>query len=128
DRETTKPYPHSSVEGEGGEEAKKSIVKEDKGKKKKKRTAEDKRHPRERMLDSDDLLFVPRREVKQSARNSLPSDEEEFAASSFSISSSWRSSRRQTLQSPSASTPSSPKHPCCLHSPAVKESSEPGKS
>ncbi|XP_072709363.1 von Willebrand factor A domain-containing protein 3B [Ciconia boyciana] len=78
DRETTKPYPHSSVEDEEGEEAKKSIVKENMGKKKKKRRAEDKRHPRERMLDSDDLLFVSRREVKQTGRNSLPSNEEEF--------------------------------------------------
>ncbi|XP_009322037.1 PREDICTED: von Willebrand factor A domain-containing protein 3B [Pygoscelis adeliae] len=122
DRETTKPYPHSSVEDEEGEEAKKSIVKEDRGKKKKKTRAEDKRHPRERMLDSDDLLFVSRREVKERGRNSLPSNEEEFEASSFSISSSWCSSRRQTLQSLSASTPSSPKHPCCLHSPAVEKS------
>ncbi|XP_075348041.1 von Willebrand factor A domain-containing protein 3B [Mycteria americana] len=78
DRETRKPYPHSSVEDEEGEEAKKSIVKENTGKKKKKRRAEDKRHPRERMLDSDDLLFVSRREVKQTGRNSLPSNEEEF--------------------------------------------------
>ncbi|KAM9301070.1 LOW QUALITY PROTEIN: von Willebrand factor A domain-containing protein 3B [Morus bassanus] len=117
DRETTKPYPHSSVEDEGGEEAKKSIVKEDRGKKKKKRRPEDKRHPREKMLDS---------EVKQRGRNSLPSNEIEFEASSFSISSSWHSSR-QTLQSLSASTPSSPKHPCCLHSPAVEKSPEPGK-
>ncbi|KAM6284869.1 von Willebrand factor A domain-containing protein 3B isoform 3-T3 [Spheniscus humboldti] len=128
DRETTKPYPHSFVEDEGGEEARKSIVKEDRGKKKKKTRAEDKRHPRERMLDSDDLLFVSRREVKQRGRNSLPSNEEEFEASSFSISSSWCSSRRQTLQSLSTSTPSSPKHPCCLHSPAVEKSPEPGKS
>ncbi|XP_050765843.1 von Willebrand factor A domain-containing protein 3B [Gymnogyps californianus] len=127
DRETAKPYPHSSVEDEGGEEAKQNIVKEDRGKKKKRR-AEDKRHPRERMLDSDDLFFVSRREVKQRGRNSLPSNEEEFGASSFSISSSWCSSRRQTLQLPSASTPSSPKHPCCLHSPAVEKSPEPGKS
>lgn len=66
------------MEDEGGEEAKKSIVKEDRGKKKKKTRAEDKRHPRERMLDSDDLLFVSRREVKQRGRNSLPSNEEEF--------------------------------------------------
>ncbi|XP_009280112.1 PREDICTED: von Willebrand factor A domain-containing protein 3B [Aptenodytes forsteri] len=128
DRETTKPYPHSSVEDEEGEEGKKSIMKEDRGKKKKKTRAEDERHPRERMLDSDDLLFVSRREVKQRGRNSLPSNEEEFEASSFSISSSWCSSRRQTLQLLSASTPSSPKHPCCLHSPAVEKSPEPGKS
>ncbi|XP_075582774.1 LOW QUALITY PROTEIN: von Willebrand factor A domain-containing protein 3B [Pelecanus crispus] len=78
DRETTKPHPHSSVEDEGGEEAKKSIVKEDRGKKKKKMRAEDKRHPREKMFESDDLLFVSRREVKQKGRNSLPSNEEEF--------------------------------------------------
>lgn len=43
-------------------------------------------------------------------------------ASSLSTSSSWRSSRRQTVQSPSASTPSSPKDSCCLHSPAVEKS------
>ncbi|XP_009470911.1 PREDICTED: von Willebrand factor A domain-containing protein 3B [Nipponia nippon] len=128
DRETTKPCPHSSVEDEGEEAAKKSIVKEDRGKKKKKRRAEDKRHSREKMLDSDDLLFVSRKEVKQRGRNSLPSNEEELEASSFSISSSWHSSRHQTLQLPSASTPSSPKHPCCLHSPAVEKSPEPGKS
>ncbi|KAM6098494.1 von Willebrand factor A domain-containing protein 3B [Theristicus caerulescens] len=128
DRETTKPCPHSSVEDEGEEEPKKSIVKEDRGKKKKKRRAEDKRHPRKRMLDSDDLLFVSRREVKQRGSNSLPSNEEELEASSFSISPSWHSSRHQTLQLPSASTPSSPKHPCCLHSPAVEKSPEPGKS
>ena len=49
-------------------------------------------------------------------------------ASSFSMSSSWRSSRHQTPQLPSASAPSSPKHPCFLHSLAVGESPEPGKS
>ncbi|XP_074464528.1 von Willebrand factor A domain-containing protein 3B isoform X2 [Larus michahellis] len=128
DRETTEPYPHSSVEDEEREEAKKTIVKEDRGKKKKRRRAEDKRHPREKMLDSDDVLFVSRREVKQRERNSLPSNEEEFAASSFSISSICCSSRRQTLQSLSASTPSLPEHPCCLHSLAVGKSPEPGKS
>ncbi|XP_010291230.1 PREDICTED: LOW QUALITY PROTEIN: von Willebrand factor A domain-containing protein 3B [Phaethon lepturus] len=108
DRETTKAYLHSSVED--GEEAKKSIVKEDRAKNENKRR-EDKRYPRERMLDCDDLLFVTRREVKQRGRNSLPSNEEEFEACS---------SRRQTLQSLSTSTPSSPKHPCCLHSPVVE--------
>ncbi|XP_059671529.1 von Willebrand factor A domain-containing protein 3B [Gavia stellata] len=128
DRQTTKPYPHSPVEDEGGEAANKSIVKEDRRKRKKKRRAEDKRHPRERMLDSDDLLFVSRKKIKQRGRNSLPSNEEEFQASSFSISSSWSSSRRQTLQSPRSSTPSSPKHHCCLHSPAIEKSPEPGKS
>ncbi|XP_054077129.1 von Willebrand factor A domain-containing protein 3B isoform X5 [Rissa tridactyla] len=128
DRETTEPYPHSSVEDEEREEAKKTIVKEDRGKKKKRRRAEDKRHPREKMLDSDDVLFVSRREVKQRERNSLPSNEEEFEASSFSISSICCSSRRQTLQSLSASTPSLPEHPCCLHSLAVGKSPEPGKS
>ncbi|XP_030333383.1 von Willebrand factor A domain-containing protein 3B [Strigops habroptila] len=127
DRETTKPYPHSSVEDEGGEEAKKSIVKEDKRKKKKRRPVE-KRDPWEKMSDSDDLLFVSRREVKQRGRNSLPRNEEEFRASSFSTSSSWSSSRRQTQQSQSASTPSSPTHPCCLHSPEAENSLEPSKS
>ncbi|XP_010078959.1 PREDICTED: von Willebrand factor A domain-containing protein 3B, partial [Pterocles gutturalis] len=78
DRETTKPYPQSSVEDEGGEEAKRSIVKEDKGKKKKKKRAVVKRHPSKRMSDSDDLLFVSRREVKQGGRNSLSSNGEEF--------------------------------------------------
>ncbi|XP_068251272.1 von Willebrand factor A domain-containing protein 3B [Nyctibius grandis] len=126
--QTTKPYWHSSVEDEGGEAAKKSIVKEDRGKNKKKKRAEDKRHPGERMLNSDDLLFVSRREVKERGRNSLPNSVEEFKASSFSISSSWRSSRHQTLQLPSASTSSSPKHPCCLHSHAVEKSPEPRKS
>ncbi|KAM6093546.1 LOW QUALITY PROTEIN: von Willebrand factor A domain-containing protein 3B [Chlamydotis macqueenii] len=75
DRETTKLYPHSSVEDEGGEKAKKSIVTEDRGRKKKKRRAVYKRHPRERMSDSDDLLFVSRRKVKQRGKNSLPSTE-----------------------------------------------------
>lgn len=78
DRETTKPYSHSPVEDEGGKEAKKSVVKEDRGKKKKRRRPVDKRDPREKMLDSDDLLLVSRREVKQRGRNSLPSNEEEF--------------------------------------------------
>uniref|UniRef100_A0A493TYA6 von Willebrand factor A domain containing 3B n=1 Tax=Anas platyrhynchos platyrhynchos TaxID=8840 RepID=A0A493TYA6_ANAPP len=78
DKETPKPYPHSSLEDEGGDEASKSIVKEDRGKQKKKRRAEDKRHARRRMLDSDDLLIVSRREVKQRERNLLPSNEEEF--------------------------------------------------
>ncbi|KFQ44544.1 hypothetical protein N333_01223, partial [Nestor notabilis] len=119
DRETTKPYPHSSVEDEGGEEAKKSIVKEDRGKKKKRRPA-DKRDPREKMSDSDDLLFVSRREIKQRGRNSLPRNEEEFRASSFSTSSSWSSSKHQTPQPQSASTPSLPTHPCCLHSPEAE--------
>ncbi|XP_061233569.1 von Willebrand factor A domain-containing protein 3B [Neopsephotus bourkii] len=78
DRETTKPYPHSSVEDEGGKEEKKSVVKEDREKKKKKRRSVDKRDPSEKMSDSDNLLFVSRREVKQRGRNSLPSNEEEF--------------------------------------------------
>ncbi|KFQ22903.1 hypothetical protein N331_04260, partial [Merops nubicus] len=121
DRETIKPYPHLSVEDEG-EAAKKSIVKED-GKKKKKRTAVDKRHPRDRMLDSDDLCFVSRREVKQRVRNSLPSNEEDFGASSFSISSPRHSSRHQTLRVPRASAPSSPED--CLHSAAVEKPLEP---
>ncbi|XP_054705394.1 von Willebrand factor A domain-containing protein 3B isoform X11 [Grus americana] len=128
DRETTKVYPHSSVEDGGGGEAKKSIVKEDREKNKYKRKAEDKRHARERMLDSEDLLFVSRREVKLGGRISLPSNEEEFEASSVSISSSWHSSRSQTLELLRSSTPSSPKHPCCLHSHAVEKSPEPGKS
>ncbi|XP_042644192.1 von Willebrand factor A domain-containing protein 3B [Tyto alba] len=127
DRETTKPYPHSCVE-DGGEEAKKIILKEDRGKKKNNRRALDKSHPRERMLEPDELLFVSRREVKQRGGNSLPNNEEDFGAPSFSISSIWRSSRCQTLQSPSASAPSSPKYPCCLYSPAVEKSPEPGKT
>uniref|UniRef100_U3J7V9 von Willebrand factor A domain containing 3B n=1 Tax=Anas platyrhynchos platyrhynchos TaxID=8840 RepID=U3J7V9_ANAPP len=127
DKETPKPYPHSSLEDEGGDEASKSIVKEDRGKQKKKRRAEDKRHARRRMLDSDDLLIVSRREVKQRERNLLPSNEEEFKASS-SVSSSWCSSKCQAPLSPSASPPSSPEHPCCLHCPAVEKSPEPGKS
>lgn len=61
-----------------GEEAKKSIVKEDRGKKKKKWRAEDKRHPRKKTLGCYDLLVVSRREVKQRGRNSLPSNGEEF--------------------------------------------------
>nr|XP_027302467.2 von Willebrand factor A domain-containing protein 3B [Anas platyrhynchos] len=125
--ETPKPYPHSSLEDEGGDEASKSIVKEDRGKQKKKRRAEDKRHARGRMLDSDDLLIVSRREVKQRERNLLTSNEEEFKASS-SVSSSWCSSKCQAPLSPSASPPSSPEHPCCLHCPAVEKSPEPGKS
>ncbi|KFQ02824.1 hypothetical protein N329_01648, partial [Haliaeetus albicilla] len=119
--EATKPYPHLSMEDEG-DEARESIMKEDRGKKKKERRGIDKRRPRERMLNSDDLLFVSRGEVKQRRRNALCSKEEEFGASSLSTSSSWLSSRRQTVQSPSASTPSSPKDSCCLHSPAVEKS------
>uniref|UniRef100_A0A8B9V915 von Willebrand factor A domain containing 3B n=1 Tax=Anas zonorhyncha TaxID=75864 RepID=A0A8B9V915_9AVES len=84
-KETPKPYPHSSLEDEGGDEASKSIVKEDRGKQKKKRRAEDKRHARRRMLDSDDLLIVSRREVKQRERNLLPSNEEEFKALTSSL-------------------------------------------
>ncbi|XP_047904121.2 von Willebrand factor A domain-containing protein 3B isoform X2 [Anser cygnoides] len=126
DKETPKPYPHLSLEDEAGDEASRSVVKEDRGKQKKKRRAEDKRHARGRMLDSDDLLIFSRREVKQRERNSLPSNEE-FKASS-SISSSWCSSRCQAPLSPSASTPSSLEHPCCLHCPAVEKSPEPGKS
>ncbi|XP_074913343.1 von Willebrand factor A domain-containing protein 3B [Buteo buteo] len=122
DREATKPYPHLSMEDEEGDEARESIMKEDRGKKKKESRAIDKRCPRERMLNSDDLLFVSRGEVKQRRRNVLCSNEEEFGASSLSTSSSWRSSRRQTVQSPSASTPSSPKDSCCLHSSAVEKS------
>ncbi|KAM4790014.1 LOW QUALITY PROTEIN: von Willebrand factor A domain-containing protein 3B [Cyanocitta cristata] len=76
DSETTKPCPLPPVEDEGREEAKKSIVKEKRGKKKKKRTTVDKRHPREKMSDFDDLLFVSKSEVKQRGRNSLSSNEE----------------------------------------------------
>ncbi|XP_071602352.1 von Willebrand factor A domain-containing protein 3B isoform X1 [Heliangelus exortis] len=122
DRETTKPFP----EDEGV--AKKNTVKEDKGKKKKKSRAEDNKHTRERMLDSNDFLFVSRRQVKQKGRNLLPSNEEEYEASSFSISSFWCSSRHQTLQSLRTSPASSPKDPCCVNSPAVEKSPEPGKS
>ncbi|XP_065531824.1 von Willebrand factor A domain-containing protein 3B [Lathamus discolor] len=128
DRETAKPYPRSSVKDEGGKEEKKSVVKEDRGKKKKKRRPVDKRDPREKMSDSDDLLFVSRRGVKQRGRNSLPSNEEEFGASLFSTSSSWISSRCQTQQSQSASTLSSPTRPCCLHSPDRENSLEPGET
>ncbi|XP_067145805.1 von Willebrand factor A domain-containing protein 3B [Apteryx mantelli] len=78
DKETKKSHPHSSLGDEAGEKAKKNIVKEHRGKKKKKRRAEDKRHPKERISDSDDLLFISRREVKHRGRNSLPNDEEEF--------------------------------------------------
>ncbi|XP_027530665.1 von Willebrand factor A domain-containing protein 3B isoform X3 [Neopelma chrysocephalum] len=106
DSKTTKPYPQSPLEDEGGEEAKKSTVEEKRGKKKNKRRAVDKRHPREKMSDFDDLIFVSRSEVKQRGRNSQSSNKEEFGASSFSVSSPWCSSRCQTLQSPRASTPS----------------------
>ncbi|XP_031956201.1 von Willebrand factor A domain-containing protein 3B isoform X1 [Corvus moneduloides] len=78
DGETTKPCPLPPVEDKGGEEEKKSIVKEKRGKKKKKRTTVDKRHPREKMSDFDDLLFVSKSEIKQRGRNSLSSNEEEF--------------------------------------------------
>lgn len=78
DREATKPYPHLSMEDEEGDEARESIMKEDRGKKKKESRAIDKRCPRERMLNSDDLLFVSRGEVKQRRRNVLCSNEEEF--------------------------------------------------
>ncbi|XP_032536580.1 von Willebrand factor A domain-containing protein 3B isoform X9 [Chiroxiphia lanceolata] len=128
DSETTKPYPRSPLEDEGGEEAKESTVEEKRGKKKKKRRAVDKRHPREKMSDFDDLIFVSRSEVKQRGRNSQSSNKEEFGASSFSVSSPWCSSRCQTLQSPRASTPSSLKSRCCLCSPSAENSPEPGKS
>ncbi|XP_032055960.1 LOW QUALITY PROTEIN: von Willebrand factor A domain-containing protein 3B [Aythya fuligula] len=128
DKETPKPYPHSSLEDEGGDEASKSIVKEDRGKQKKKRRAEDKRHARGRMLDSDDLLIVSRREVKQRERHLLPSNEEEFKAPSSSVSSSWCSSKCQALLSPSVSPLSSPEHPCCLHCPAVESLQSPVKA
>ncbi|XP_053913016.1 von Willebrand factor A domain-containing protein 3B [Cuculus canorus] len=127
DRKTTKAYLQSPVEDKGGEEAKESIVKEDRGKKKKKK-AEDKSHPRERVSDSDDLLSVSRGKVKHRGSNSLPSDEEEFEASSFSVSSSWRSLRRRSLELPRAPTHCSAKHSCCLHGPAVEQDPEPGKS
>ncbi|XP_054243859.1 von Willebrand factor A domain-containing protein 3B [Indicator indicator] len=81
DRESKKPYLHSFVEDEG-EEAKKSIVKEDREKKKR---VVDKRHPRKKMLDSDDLLSVSRRELKQIRRNSLPSNEEEFGGKEVAL-------------------------------------------
>ncbi|KAM9388299.1 von Willebrand factor A domain-containing protein 3B [Phaethornis superciliosus] len=123
DRETTKPF----LEDEEGV-AKKNPVKEDKGKKKKKSRAEDNKHTKERMLDSNDFLFVSRRQVKQKRRNSLPSNEEEYEASSFSVSSFWCSSRHQTLPSLRTSPASSPKDPCCLNSPAVEKFPEPGKS
>ncbi|XP_021268241.1 von Willebrand factor A domain-containing protein 3B isoform X7 [Numida meleagris] len=77
DQESPEPHLHSSLENEGGEAAEKSIVKGDRGKQKKKRRAEDKRHAKGRMLDSD-LLFVSRREVKHRGRNSLPRNKEEF--------------------------------------------------
>ncbi|KAM7066700.1 LOW QUALITY PROTEIN: von Willebrand factor A domain-containing protein 3B [Acridotheres tristis] len=56
DGETTKPCPRPPVEDEGGEEAKKSTVKEKRGKEKKKKTTVDKRRPREMMSDFDNLL------------------------------------------------------------------------
>ncbi|XP_039246499.1 von Willebrand factor A domain-containing protein 3B isoform X4 [Pipra filicauda] len=128
DSETTKPYPRSPLEDEGGEEAKKSTVEEKRGKKKKKRRAVDKIHPMEKMSDFDNLIFVSKSEVKQRGRNSQSSNKEEFGASSFSVSSPWCSSRCRTLQSPRASTPSSLKSRCCLYSPSAENSPEPGKS
>ncbi|XP_050189324.1 von Willebrand factor A domain-containing protein 3B isoform X1 [Myiozetetes cayanensis] len=127
DNETTKPYPCSPLE-DVREEAQKSTVEEKRGEKKKKRRAVDKRHPSEKMSDFDDLMFVSRSEVKQRGRNSQSSNKEEFGASSFSVSSPWRSLRCQTLQSPRASTPSSLKSHCCLHSPSAENSPEPCKS
>lgn len=56
DAKTKKPCPHSAVEDEGREQARKGIVKEKRGKKKKKRTTVDKRHPREMMSNLDNLL------------------------------------------------------------------------
>uniref|UniRef100_A0A8D2MT37 VWFA domain-containing protein n=1 Tax=Zonotrichia albicollis TaxID=44394 RepID=A0A8D2MT37_ZONAL len=56
DAKTKKPCPHSAVEDEGGEQTRKSIVKEKRGEKKKKRTTVDKRHPREMMSNLDNLL------------------------------------------------------------------------
>ncbi|KAM4904384.1 LOW QUALITY PROTEIN: von Willebrand factor A domain-containing protein 3B [Sylvia borin] len=76
DGESTKPCPCPPVEDEGGEEAKRSIVKEKREKKKKKRATVDKRHPREMVSDFE--YFVSRSEVKQRGRNSLSSNQEEF--------------------------------------------------
>ncbi|XP_068779632.1 von Willebrand factor A domain-containing protein 3B [Struthio camelus] len=128
DKETKKSHPHSSLGDEAGEEVKENIVKEHRGKKKKKRAAEDKRHPGETMSDSDDLLFISRREVKHRGRNSLPNDEEEFEAPSFSVLLSCCSSRCGTLLLPSTSAPSSPQHPCCSRSLVVETSPESGQS
>ncbi|XP_063999602.1 von Willebrand factor A domain-containing protein 3B [Pogoniulus pusillus] len=80
DRDSTKPL-YSFVEDEG-EEAKQRIVKEDR--EKKKRRAVDKRHPR-KMMDSDDLLFVSRGELKQKGRHSLPRNEEEFGGKEVAL-------------------------------------------
>ncbi|XP_071286973.1 von Willebrand factor A domain-containing protein 3B isoform X3 [Agelaius tricolor] len=74
DTKTKNSCPHSAVEDEGGEQARKTIVKEKRGKKKKKRTTVDKRHPREMMSNLDNLLSP---EVKQRERNSLSSNKEE---------------------------------------------------
>ncbi|XP_032297482.1 von Willebrand factor A domain-containing protein 3B isoform X2 [Coturnix japonica] len=116
DKETPEPCLHSSLENEG-EVAEKCTVKGNRGKQKKKRRAEGKRHAKGTMMDSD-LLLVSRREVKHRGKSSVPSSEEEFEAPSFSISSSWCSSRCQDLLMSVAS--GSPEHPCCLSSPSAE--------
>ncbi|XP_040511303.1 von Willebrand factor A domain-containing protein 3B isoform X2 [Gallus gallus] len=124
--ETPEPRLHLSLEDEG-EVAGKRTVKGNRGKQKKKRRTEDKRHAKGRMMDSD-LLLVSRREVKHRGRNSLPSNEEEFEAPSFSVSSSWCSPRCQALLPLVASSPSSPDHPCCLYSPSAESLLHPVKA
>ncbi|XP_048818082.1 von Willebrand factor A domain-containing protein 3B [Lagopus muta] len=119
DKETPEPRLHSSLENEGGEVAENSAVKGNRGKQKKKKKAEDEKHAKGRMMDSD-LLLVSRKVVKHRGRNSLASNEEEFEAPSFSISSSWCSSRCQALLPSVASRPSSPEHACCLYSPSAE--------
>lgn len=65
------------MENEGGEVAENSAVKGNRGKQKKKKRAEDERHAKGRMMDSD-LSLVSSRVVKHRGRNSLASNEEEF--------------------------------------------------
>ncbi|KAI1241718.1 hypothetical protein IHE44_0005206 [Lamprotornis superbus] len=86
DGDTTKPCPRPPVEDEGGEEAKKSTVKEKRGKEKKKRTRVDKRHPREMMSDFDNLLSP---EVKVQLKEILQSLVK--AASPGLLESAWSS-------------------------------------
>ncbi|XP_010221936.1 PREDICTED: von Willebrand factor A domain-containing protein 3B [Tinamus guttatus] len=78
DKEAKKSHPHSSLRDEAGEKTKKNIMKEHMGKKKKKRRAEEGKHPKERILDSGDPLFISRREIKHREKKILPDNEEEF--------------------------------------------------
>ncbi|XP_074839385.1 von Willebrand factor A domain-containing protein 3B [Carettochelys insculpta] len=59
------------------EAEKKKISREDGGKKKRKGKVESRKHPREKTSDSDELLLISRREMKNKEGNALPIGKEE---------------------------------------------------